>query len=110
MMEVMENKGFKGYMLRYTRRTKVRWVCSSRVTLSCKGALTTDVHYTDAGSTFPYKHGRDGHRRVAAMVITNMMEQASSTRHDLMTRDRQKRLKHLCVSYSNGQITPEQFP
>jgi len=55
-MEFIEsNKGatkvvFNGYMYtkKATKPNRIRWECSSRVALSCKGALTTSLQVSVA--------------------------------------------------------------
>ena len=84
---ISNNKGghklcFDGYS--YTRnfegKTRIRWKCSQRVALKCKGAVTSNLASDTVFSKVEHSHVANNLRIDAAKVKISMKEQATAGR------------------------------
>ena len=71
-----------GYMYtkKLERKTCIRWECSQRRSLNCKGAVTTDASTENITSLCAHKHDGDFSKVEAMKIKATMKKHAAATR------------------------------
>ncbi|KAL8590500.1 hypothetical protein ACOMHN_010936 [Nucella lapillus] len=89
---VTSNKGgaeisYQGfiYTKKATKKTRIRWECSQRKGLSCKGAITTDLNNEDIQVSTMHSHEADPHAvevvKLRGKIRTQSQQSAASGGH-----------------------------
>ncbi|KAL8579984.1 hypothetical protein ACOMHN_054106 [Nucella lapillus] len=86
---VTSNKGgaeisYQGFLYtkKATKKTRIRWECSQRKGLSCKGAITTDLNNEDIQVSTMHSHEADPHAvevvKLRGKIRTQSQQSAAS--------------------------------